>query len=63
MQTFSMRTISAILVLSLAFVTQVMAQDKPILTQADYGQWERLGAYSLSENGEWVVVSITRVDE
>ena len=32
------------------------------LTPADYGQWERLGAFSLDPTGAWVVVSISRTD-
>ena len=32
------------------------------LTADDYGQWERLGSFSLSPDGRWLVTAISRVD-
>ena len=39
------------------------AQEKPTLTSDDYGQWERLGLATLSADGRWVAVLISRVNE
>lgn len=38
------------------------AQQKPTLTEEDYGQWERLGSAELSPDGRWMAVSIDRVN-
>lgn len=42
-------------------MTAVRAQ-QPTLTPADYDRWERLGAFELDPQGDWIVASITRVD-
>lgn len=39
------------------------AQDKPTLTEDDYGKWERLGAATISPDGAWLAVSISRVND
>jgi dienelactone hydrolase len=39
------------------------AQQKPLLTPADYGQWQTLGPFRLSPKGDWTAVSIARVNE
>ena len=39
------------------------AQDKPTLTEDDYGKWERLGAATLSPDGDWLAVNISRVND
>lgn len=45
------------------FSTPLQAQDLDPITPDDYGQWESLGAGVLSQNGEWLAVPITRVNE
>jgi dipeptidyl aminopeptidase/acylaminoacyl peptidase len=40
-----------------------MSQELPTLTTDDYGQWERLGAPTLSADGRWLANSISRVNE
>jgi dipeptidyl aminopeptidase/acylaminoacyl peptidase len=42
---------------------QAAAQQQPTLTPADYGRFENLGAATLSPDGRWLAVTITRVDE
>ena len=50
--------------LLVAFVpAQAMSQERPTLTTDDYGQWERLGASTLSADGRWLANSISRVNE
>ncbi len=39
------------------------AQEKPTLTEADYGKWERLGPATLSPDGAWLAVQIARVND
>jgi len=39
------------------------AQQRPTLTEADYGQWERLGGATLSSDGAWLAVQISRVND
>ncbi len=39
------------------------AQDKPVVQPADYGQWESLGAPTLSSDGGWLVYLVRRVNE
>ena len=39
------------------------SQDRPTLTPDDYGQWERLGAATLSHDGRWLATAISRVNE
>ena len=41
----------------------LQAQDLEPITPEDYGQWESLGSGVLSQNGEWLAVPITRVNE
>lgn len=43
--------------------TPVAAQQKPLLTPADYGKFELLGASRLAPNGRWLAYGVTRVDE
>jgi dienelactone hydrolase len=38
------------------------AQERPTLTPDDYDRWERLGPAVLSPDGEWLAISISRVD-
>jgi dipeptidyl aminopeptidase/acylaminoacyl peptidase len=37
-----------------------LAQTKPRLTPADYGQWETLGVTSLSPDGKWLAYGVNR---
>ena len=39
------------------------AQQKPTLTPDDYGQWETLGQATLSPDGLWLAVGISRVND
>lgn len=39
------------------------AQQKPVATPADYGQWETLGGATLSPDGAWLAYAIRRVNE
>ena len=55
--------ISVALTLLLAAAAPLAAQDKPTLTPDDYDQWESLGGAVLSPDGDWMAVSIRRVDD
>lgn len=37
--------------------------NKPVLSPADYGQWQTLGVARLSPKGDWTAVGLNRVDE
>jgi dipeptidyl aminopeptidase/acylaminoacyl peptidase len=39
------------------------AQQKPLLTPADYGRFEAVGSPVLSPRGDWLALVVTRVDE
>ncbi|WP_396208184.1 prolyl oligopeptidase family serine peptidase [Gemmatimonas sp.] len=39
------------------------AQAKPLLSPADYGQWQTVGQFRLSPRGDWVATGISRVNE
>ncbi len=53
-----------VIAVALAIVTPVAhAQERPTLTEDDYDQWERLGGATLSPNGAWMAVSISRVSD
>ena len=41
----------------------LQAQEKPTLTVDDYGQWESLGGGTLSPDGRWLAVGISRVNQ
>ena len=43
--------------------TPAGAQEKPTLTPDDYGKWERLGGATLSPDGRWLAVGISRVND
>lgn len=40
---------------------EATAQDRNPVQPEDYGQWESLGSGTLSQNGQWIAVSISRV--
>ena len=42
---------------------ELMAQEVPALTPSDYGQFENLGGFELDPMGDWLVLTIRRVDE
>ncbi len=52
-----------VLLLGLHHPSGVLAQERATLTPEDYGKWESLGSISLDPRGEWVAVTIRRVDE
>lgn len=41
----------------------LLAQTKPLLTTADYGQWQTPGTPKLAPRGDWVAIPIARVNE
>lgn len=41
----------------------IHAQERPTLEADDYDRWERLGGGTLSPDGRWMAVSVTRVDD
>jgi len=47
----------------LATTAPLSAQSKPTLEPADYGRWENLGSGTLSPDGAWLAVSVSRVNE
>lgn len=54
------RTPLLAVLLLFSFSGLALAQTKPRLTPADYGQWETLGATSLSPDGKWLAYGIAR---
>ncbi len=44
-------------------LTPLAAQDRPTLAEDDYGKWERLGAATISDDGRWLAVQISRVND
>lgn len=50
-------------VMLMALAIPATGQQKPTLTAADYDRWERLGGATLSQNGQWMAVSIGRVND
>ncbi|MDX1492912.1 MAG: hypothetical protein R3253_02470, partial [Longimicrobiales bacterium] len=43
--------------------SSLAAQEKPTLTEDDYGKWERLGSATISPDGQWLAVAISRVND
>ncbi|NNL29823.1 MAG: hypothetical protein HKO77_02305, partial [Gemmatimonadetes bacterium] len=54
---------AGLLFAGLVSATPLAAQDKPTLTEDDYGKWERLGPATISPDGDWLAVSISRVND
>ena len=46
-----------------ALAPDAFAQQKPTLTPDDYGQWETLGPATLSPDGRWLAVGVSRVND
>ena len=63
MRSLPLRPLALAIIASGFAITGVSAQDRPTLGSDDYDQWERLGAAALSPNGEWMAVSIGRVND
>ncbi|MCA0374348.1 MAG: prolyl oligopeptidase family serine peptidase [Gemmatimonadetes bacterium] len=60
------RTVAAVPLALLLASHTALAQGtapKPLLTPADYGQWQTLGAARLSPRGDWTAIGINRVNE
>lgn len=51
------------LLLALGAATLAPAQQRPLLTPADYGKWEMLGQVRISPDGEWIAAAVNRVNE
>lgn len=51
------------LMLTAAGTMPASAQNRPTLSEEDYDQWERLGSAVLSPDGQWMAVTINRVDD
>jgi hypothetical protein len=47
----------------LVLTAPAAAQQKPVLTPADYAKWESLGHTALSPDGRWIAYVVNRVDE
>jgi len=59
---FSRSRLLSLVVLALTAGT-APAQQRPLLTPADYGKWESLAALRLSPDGQWLAVGVNRVNE
>ncbi len=57
-----LRSLAALLLVA-ASALPVLAQQRPLLTPADYGKWESLGLTRLSPDGAWLAIGINRVNE
>ena len=62
MHRFGRRAPLVTLTLLFLIATSAVAQEKPPITVEDYDKWESLGFGTLSQNGEWMAYSISRVD-
>jgi dipeptidyl aminopeptidase/acylaminoacyl peptidase len=51
------------LVIVAFFLPICASAQKPVVTPADYGKWESIGAATLSPNGQWLAYGISRVNE
>lgn len=54
------KTISLALLIIIS-ISQLAAQKKN-LTREEYDKWENLRSYSISDNGEWIVYTISPVE-
>ena len=52
-----------LLAIAAAWAAEASAQQTPALTPDDYGQWETLGQATLSPDGLWLAVGISRVND
>ncbi|NNK62621.1 MAG: S9 family peptidase [Gemmatimonadetes bacterium] len=60
----ALRRVAATTAFGLLLAPSVLhAQDRPTLTEDDYDRFERLGGATLSADGRWMAVSVTRVDD
>lgn len=57
------RPTSLVLAACVSFSATLGAQSKPLITPKDYGKWELLGASRLAPRGDWVAVTVNRVNE
>jgi Tol biopolymer transport system component len=62
MRTATVRMTWAALALVLT-LSSAIAQERPPITPADYGQWETLGMSSLSPDGQWLAYAINRQND
>ncbi len=56
------RTVLALVSVWIAFPLSVDAQGLPTLMPADYEKWESISGTNLSHSGDWIAVSLRRVD-
>ena len=63
MKSLSYNRLLVVLAVGAAWAAEASAQQKPTLTPDDYGQWETLGQATLSPDGFWLAVGISRVND
>ena len=63
MKSLSHNHLLVLLAVGAAWAVEASAQQKPTLTPDDYGQWETLGQATLSPDGLWLAVGISRVND
>jgi dipeptidyl aminopeptidase/acylaminoacyl peptidase len=57
-----LKRLSTLTILSVAFVTLVAQTTLPVIKPADYAKWQTLGAFSISDDGNWVSWNVSLVD-
>ena len=63
MKSLSYNRLLVVLAVGAAWAAEASAQQKPTLTSDDYGQWETLGQATVSPDGLWLAVGISRVND
>jgi len=53
---------SPIVLVAVVLCTQLLAQQKPAVTPADYGKWESLGQGEISPDGKWLAYQVQRAN-
>ena len=63
MKSLSYNRLLVVLAVGAAWAAEASAQERPTLTPDDYGRWETLGQATLSPDGLWLAVGISRVND
>ncbi|MCY3705125.1 MAG: prolyl oligopeptidase family serine peptidase [Gammaproteobacteria bacterium] len=63
MKSLSYNRLLVVLAVGAAWAAEASAQQRPTLTPDDYGRWETLGQATLSPDGLWLAVGISRVND